>query len=338
MRWNKFTIIPFTLLFFCISGCSGDKKPDYILTSGRFILFTSNRPKGAYHNPPYDFGDLDIYLYDRQTQSLIPLPGLNSNEDEGGGSITRDGRFIIFSVGPVHAEANPQLRLYDRLRQSFVNLPINIPGAAPSITPDGRFIAFVSRDAPNSEDLDIYLYDRQTHSLVPLPGLNAPKFLNGKRIIFYDRQPSINADGRFIAFQSDRGPSWPHDEDIYLYDRKTQSLVPLPGLNSPAHDGSPSISGDGRYIAFASNRTGDGEIYLYDVQMQSFVPLPNLNSVEGFEWSPSISLDGRFIAFTSDRHGREDDDIYLYDRQAQALVPLLGLNSPYWDGAPDIRP
>jgi Tol biopolymer transport system component len=57
--------------------------------------------------------------------------------------------------------------------------------------------------------------------------------------------------------------------------------VPLPGLNTAAHEYSPSLSADGRYIAFVSDRvSGEGErdIYLYDRQAQTLLPTPRLNS------------------------------------------------------------
>jgi Tol biopolymer transport system component len=57
-------------------------------------------------------------------------------------------------------------------------------------------------------------------------------------------------------------------------------MIPLPGLNSVAHEQSPSLSADGRFIAFVSERTaGEGErdVFLYDRQSSKLLPTPGLN-------------------------------------------------------------
>jgi Tol biopolymer transport system component len=93
--------------------------------------------------------------------------------------------------------------------------------------------------------------------------------------------PSISADGNLIAFASDR-PGGAGDNDIYLYNRSTSSLVALPGLNSAAGEWDTEISPDGRYIAFTDyNRTGglgSWDIYVYDRNTSSLLSTPSLNS------------------------------------------------------------
>src|SRR5215468_11301107 len=91
--------------------------------------------------------------------------------------------------------------------------------------------------------------------------------LNSKGL---DLQPSLSADGRLVAFSSDR-PGGSGGRDIYLYDRQEKKLLPLPGLSSVAHEQSPALSPDGRFIAFVSERiggAGERDIYLYDRQTQ----------------------------------------------------------------------
>jgi Tol biopolymer transport system component len=320
-----------------LNGCGGknSNKENFPSSIPNYIIFASNRPRNEGNYDPQDY---DIYLYDLRIKSLVPLPEVNSNQIEFGPSITADGKLIVFSVGPLYAGANSDIRLYDRERKRFIDLPnLNSPygEAAPSISLDGRYIAFSSdRQNPGTHDIDVYLYDRQLQSLLLLPGLNAPKYINGNITYFFDGAPNISASARYIVFCSDRLSIG--NEDIFLYDRQKQSLVPLPGLNSPASDCFPSISADGRFIVFDSNRSGNSDIYLYDRQSNSLVPLPGLNT-EHNEAFPSISPDGRFIAFVSDRPGVGSDDIYLYDRQTLSLVPLPGINSPYFDVVPVIR-
>jgi Tol biopolymer transport system component len=95
-----------------------------------------------------------------------------------------------------------------------------------------------------------------------------------------DTEPSLNADGTLIAFVSDR-PGGSGGRDVYLFDRRADRLLPLPGLNSPAHEQSPALSPDGRFLAFVSERlagAGERDVYLYDRQSQKLLATPGLNS------------------------------------------------------------
>ena len=272
-------------------------------TGSNFIAFYSDRSGGG-----------DIYLYDASTSSLVSLPNLNTDAREVSPSITPDGRFIAFQRTVFGLE---DVFLYDRSTSSLVDLPgLNSASddANPSITPDGRFIAFATTRGGDAFPEDVLLYDRSTSSLVPLPGLNT----NGPTG-FNEGVPRISADGRFISFRSNRSGGVDH---IFLYDRSTSSLVPLPGLNSPTFaDDIPSMSADGRFIAFQSDRSGTLTIYLYDRTKSALVPLPGLGSPAS---TPSISPDGRFIAFVSPCNGLAD--VFVYDRTTSSLVGLPGLN------------
>ena len=137
--------------------------------------------------------------------------------------------------------------------------------AYPSISPDGRYIAYnnVMVEGRDIKDIDIAMYDRKEGKPVELPGLN------GKG---WDLSPSLTADGRFIAFQSNR--TGKHFWNIYLYDTKEKRFVDLPGLNSFLPDINPSISADGNFITFASVRTARLEIYLYDRGQRRVTPVP----------------------------------------------------------------
>jgi len=292
---------------------------------GRFIVFQSNRPGGA--------GGYDVYLYDRQTNAFAALPGLNTDQDEGAGGLSDDGRFIAFSQGATGLFANPpeQARLYDRLSNALVQLSgLNVQGeiqGSPYLSADGRFLVFGTiRQGDTTGNSDVKLYDTQTTGYINLPGLNSSAV---------DNQPSISADGRFIAFHSNRSGGAGGD-DIYLYDRQTQALIAVPGLNSSSNEAVPSLSRDGRLILFHSDRSGGAgpsDIYLYDRQTSSLVSLPQLNTAADESFA-SFSSDGRFIVFS-----RFDNDshthVHLYDRQTQTEVPLPGLNA---SGSDDLGP
>lgn len=144
--------------------------------------------------------------------------------------------------------------------------------------------------------------------------------------------PSISADGRFVAFQSTTNKLTLNDNnglrDVFLKDRQTgvienitQVVVPesFPQY-TPNSCYDPAVSGDGRYVAFRS--LGNYEafasiggappmnpslcIYRYDRTAKTFkrafkvvestFPPPPPDRDQG---PPSISADGRYIAFAS---------------------------------------
>ena len=74
----------------------------------------------------------------------------------------------------------------------------------------------------------------------------------------YSGDPSISADGRYVAFMSDASNLVPGDTngnaDIFVYDRQTDSIervsVASDGTEGNSKSISPSLSADGRYVAF----------------------------------------------------------------------------------------
>ncbi len=189
----------------------------------------------------------------------------------------------------------------------------------PSISADGRYVAFQSLSTnlvPDDigNDRDIFVYDQQT-GITERVSVSSSG-VEGNAV---SDQPSISADGRYVAFYSlasnlvsgDTGAN----RDIFVRDRQTDTTERV-SLNSAEAQGngssySPSISADGRYVAFYSladnlvagdtnasydifvrdRQTGDTEL----ISVDSAEVQGNDRSVE-----PSISSDGRFVAFESD--------------------------------------
>ncbi|MGH2720707.1 MAG: TolB family protein, partial [Actinomycetota bacterium] len=141
------------------------------------------------------------------------------------------------------------------------------------------------------------------------------------------REPSISADGRYVAFVTDSGSVSPAAgdtnglSDVYVYDRSTKTSV----LVSRASNGAlgngpsiaPSISPDGRYVAFRSLSTSFApennpiingvetnaqDIFLRDLKGGTTVRVTrgggNTGDVGG-SFDPSVSRDGNYVAFAS---------------------------------------
>ncbi|HEY8201163.1 MAG TPA: hypothetical protein VII47_07400, partial [Actinomycetota bacterium] len=135
------------------------------------------------------------------------------------------------------------------------------------------------------------------------------------------KEPSISADGRYVAFTSSAtnlvaGDTNGH-EDVFVTDRSTGETI----LVSRATDGTlgnansyqPSISPDGRWVAFVSDadnfqpeRNPPGkaaaDIFLRDLKLGTTIRVTlgggNPGKLGG-SFDPSVSGDAQYIAFTS---------------------------------------
>ncbi len=162
--------------------------------------------------------------------------------------------------------------------------------------------------------------------------------------------PSISADGRYVAFES----AWlfapaSHAENIFVRDRRTGATE----LVSVASDGSPSnlygdsytpfISGDGRIVAFTSRATnfvpgdtnGVGDVFVRDRQTHTTERVSIDSSgaqANGESYAYSISPDGRFVAFSSDATNLVPGDlggfydVFLRDRRT-STTELVSVSS-----------
>ena len=154
-------------------------------------------------------------------------------------------------------------------------------------------------------------------------------------------QPSISADGRFIAFTSDANNLVANDNngftDIFVYDRATDesTLVSVTSDGAQANGesfGGASISPDGRFVTFASDATnlvgddtnGFTDIFVHDRQTgETTIVSISSNGIQSNEDSryPAISEGGRYVVFESlaDNLVASDTndqwDIFVHDRQ-----------------------
>ena len=165
-----------------------------------------------------------------------------------------------------------------------------------------------------------------------------PGLTHGDAVVMTDAYLRDATSTPLLALTSDRaGGSGSYD--VYVYNRRTDSYVTTPGLNSSSTEYVASLSSDGRYIVFQSNghgSIGSMDVFLYDLQSKAMVALPGLNS-STLDVAPSASANANYIVFCSDRAGGVGgDDIYLYDRTCADLVPLPGLNSADDDVSPAI--
>jgi Tol biopolymer transport system component len=173
---------------------------------------------------------------------------------------------------------------------------------------------------------------------------------NGTEVTDRSDEPTISANGRFIAFISESddlaGDDDNGDFDVFVHDRKTRKtrLVSVTSADE-GQDGSssvPSISANGRWIAFrsaaslvASDDNGNDDIYVRDRKTGKTKRISvRSNGAQADDDSdePAISANGRFVAFStyaslvgSDTEAGSQD-IYVYDRKTRK-TRRVSLNS-----------
>jgi uncharacterized repeat protein (TIGR01451 family) len=156
-----------------------------------------------------------------------------------------------------------------------------------------------------------------------------------------DAEPSISADGRYVAFASDATNLVPDDTndaiDVFVRDRLTGTTERV-SVTSKGREGEfgagsslgfgQSISADGRYVTFSStarlasgDNDPDSDVFVHD-RLTGETTRVSVDS-DGAEASgvrPSISGDGRFVGFLSDSEVLNGTSfprlhVFVHDRQ-----------------------
>jgi Tol biopolymer transport system component len=198
--------------------------PASISADGRFVAFSST----ASNLHPADTGqDRDVFVRDIQanTTELVSLAsGANVTGHSDRFAISADGRFVVFT-----REIFTRVTFRtDVLRRDLVAGKTVLVGRASgragargygshsgSISANGRLVAFASGGAhlhPHDTDglPDIFVRDLRTHTTTlasRATGRTGPNGVGGSH------DPSLSADGRFVAFESRSQNLHPDDTD-----------------------------------------------------------------------------------------------------------------------------
>jgi len=278
-------------------------------------------------------------------------------------SISADGRYVAFasqSNNLVSGDTNgaEDIFVYTMQTGTTTRVSVALNGAQanggssnPSISADGRYIAFHSGatnlvSGDTNGKYDVFVRDTQMNTTT-----RVSLATNGVQADGFSSSPTISADGRYVAFQSDATNLISGDTngkyDVFVRDMQTNTTIRVSlssdGMQgnddsrSAGFDPAPSISSDGRYVAFESSATnlvsgdtnGDFDIFVRDTHTNTTTRVSvSSDGAQGNRGSnaPSISADGRYVAFSSDATNlvsgdtNTNGDTFIRDLQANTTT------------------
>lgn len=358
---------------------------NHFSANGRYVAFysvASNLVEGDNN------GRYDVFVYDRETGAMELISRASAGENSLGAqgnnnsytpAISANGRYVAFSSSAsnlIESDGNhsSDIFVYDREARSTELLSrasrddsgLGVQGNhyshSPSISGDGRYVAFYSYSTnligndSNGNYADIFVYDREAKTIELVSRASQDENGLGEQGNSASFNPSISADGRYVAFRSHSTNLVENTStsyaNIFVYDRETDTTELVSrassnenGLGAPGnhHSDLPSISADGRYVAYRSHASNflandvnnsAPDIFVYDRQTNTNQLISRASSdVNGLgeqgnshSYNPSISADGRYVTFRSsatnlvenDNNGGIND-IFVYDRDTNTI-------------------
>lgn len=339
--------------------------------NGRYVLFRSL----ARNLVPGDTSNsYKLFLRDRQLgQTTLVSPsnlGQTPNTHIGGGQLSNDDRFILFSSyasNIVSGDTNSasDIFLYDRVLDETTLLSVSSAGVigsgssqSPQISTDNRILTFDSSDSNLVEGdtngvSDVFVRNLET---------GITKRINltytGGQPLWGAYGQVISPNGRYVAYSSPSDEIVPNDTngftDVFLYDVQTEQTKRITLSSSGEEANSEfsavsSMSADGRYIVFgsyASNLVPDdtndtSDVFVHDQQTGETIRISvSATGEQGNDYSGGgqITPDGGYIVFVSSASNLVEND--TNNVQDVFVVPFLPPAPPPTPdpSEPDIAP
>jgi Tol biopolymer transport system component len=325
-----------------------------ISADGRYVAFESQAGNLVPGDHTIRWEDIFVRdtLMGTTVRASVDTEGGDADERSIEPSISADGRYVSFAsfAGDLvqgDGEFYRDVFVRDLVTGTTVRASLDMGGGSPngssgesgtSISADGRYVAFESSASdlvPGDvgDNVDVFVRD-----LVAGTTIRVSVDIGGGDPNGHSSDPSISADGRYVAFESYASDLVPgdgnNDFDVFVWDLVAGTTVRASvdsGGGDPNGDSySPSISADGRYVAFRSNAPdlaqGDGndefDVFVRDLAAGTTIRA----SVDARGGDPdhgsgnlSISADGRYVAFESEasdlvpEDGNDIWDVFVRD-------------------------
>ncbi len=183
--------------------------------NGNYVAFMSEATNLV---PDDTNGVSDVFVHDRNTSRTTRI-SVSSNGKQGNGAtrqcaISMDGRYVTFvstATNFVAGDTNDSadVFLHDRKTNKTTRVSVDSTGAqgdagsgAPSISGDGTLIVFLSHatnlvSKDTNRQPDVFVYHTGTGKTIRV-SVNS----QGAQADGYSDNPTISADGRYVAFES----------------------------------------------------------------------------------------------------------------------------------------
>jgi Tol biopolymer transport system component len=298
-------------------------------------------------------GEAAIAATDGPGTTLVSVAsdGARGNATSFRPAIAAGGRFVVFpslatTLVPGDTNAVEDVFLRDLEKDETTRVSVASDRSqgdgdsfTPSVSGDGRYVAFASLatnlvPGDGNGAADIFVHDRddgQTTRVSVGPG--------GTQGDADSFSPSISADGRYVAFESDATTLVAKDgngaQDVFVHDRilgnTARVSVGPGGTEGDGNSFGPSISGTGQVVAFtsfASNLVPDAtrdtvaNVFVRDRRFRRTTQVDrsaNGRTADGSSFSPALSADGLVVAFASSAGLVGEDtngvlDVFVHDR------------------------
>lgn len=315
-----------------------------ISADGRMLVFASEDPELSSEDRDFSGGGVtgitspirDIFVYDRVTKKITLVSrrdgvhGVAADDDSNLPSISADGRYVAFGTESRNLTAGKHYDGGAYVRDLVAHTTIlasrlngihgkPVGGFEPSISQGGRLVAFVwsfGHGFSHRENEISVRYRKRAKTVMASVGNGR----HGKPANDKCAEPSISANGRYVAFAS-KATNLVHGdnrkvEDVFVRDLKTNRTILVSrasgkhGAPGQGDSSRPAISANGRYVAFQSYANNLGpkdnaaalDVFVKDlktgrVYLASAAPDGTPGNLDSA--SPGISPDGKFVVFNS---------------------------------------
>jgi Tol biopolymer transport system component len=253
---------------------------------------------------------------------------------------------LIFSILVAAGIANGFAGQTTRVSVTSAGVAANGTVSSGVLSADGRYVVFASAASNLGSGLHVYRHDR----MPPYATVQVDITPTGQLSTGPSFQPTVSADGRYVAFTSQAADLVANDtnllQDVFVRDMQSLSTrLVSANADGVAGDRSSALSGlagaheisdDGRYVVFlstATNLMGDAvnafqQVYVKDttdgtVMRASVTNGTPAEPANGFTTTPVISGNGHVVAFGASAPNLGTTTSQVYTRDLVSGVTTL---------------